>query len=141
MQQYLEFVGNHPYLFIALAITIVFIVYGEYQRRFRGFDELSATQAILKQNHENALFLDIRERSEYSQGHLVECKHIVLSELDKKLSELDKYKQQPLIVYCASGNRSLGACAKLKKAGFESVYSLAGGLYAWQKANLPVVTK
>jgi len=141
MEQYQEFIGNHPYLFIALFITVGFIVYSEYQRRFRGFKELSTLQATLKQNHENALFVDVRERAEYTQGHLVDSKHIALSELDKKLSELGKDKQRPLIVYCASGNRSLGACAKLTNAGFESVYSLTGGLYAWQKANLPVVTK
>lgn len=39
---------------------------------------------------------------------------------------------------CRSGNRSLRAAVVLRKHGFEKVYSLAGGLGAWQRDNLPL---
>ncbi|MDO8930898.1 MAG: rhodanese-like domain-containing protein, partial [Rhodocyclaceae bacterium] len=64
-----------------------------------------------------------------------------LAQLDKRLSEIDKFKERPVIVCCASGNRSSSACGTLRKAGFQRVYNLAGGIGAWTDAGLPVTTK
>jgi rhodanese-related sulfurtransferase len=50
------------------------------------------------------------------------------AQLDKRLSELDKFKEKPIIVVCATGNRSSSACGQLKKHGFGKVYSLGGGV-------------
>jgi rhodanese-related sulfurtransferase len=40
-------------------------------------------------------------------------------------------------VVCRSGNRSGSACGTMKKAGFEKMYNLAGGMMAWEQAGLP----
>jgi len=64
--------------------------------------------------------------------------HIPLSEFKSRLSELDKYKDKPVIAYCRSGSRSFSACKTLKKAGFETVSNLQGGIMAWQSQNMPV---
>ena len=48
-------------------------------------------------------------------------------------------KQSPVVVVCRTGMASAGAARKLKKAGFEQVYWLDGGLVAWQAAGLPLV--
>jgi len=44
----------------------------------------------------------------------------------------------PLVVICASGNRSAMAATKLAKAGFEPVYNFSGGMGSWKSAGLPV---
>jgi rhodanese-related sulfurtransferase len=66
------------------------------------------------------------------------ARHITLGQLPSKLTELDKFKQQPVLVYCRSGSRSGHACQMLTKAGFDDVYNLAGGVMAWESANLPL---
>jgi rhodanese-related sulfurtransferase len=141
MEQYQEFVSNHPYLFVALLVTIVMILVTEYQRLFRGFKQLSPLEATQLQNHENAVFLDIRDMGEFSQGHLLDAKNIPLKELPQRTAELNKYKDRPIIAYCASGNRTTQACNILKKEGFSTVHTLAGGVHAWQRASLPMVKK
>jgi rhodanese-related sulfurtransferase len=102
---------------------------------------LSPAEATLLMNREDALVLDVRETGEWGSGHITGARHITLGQLDKRLSELDKFKEKPIIVVCASGNRSSAACGQLKKQGFDKVYSLGGGISAWREANLPLTTK
>jgi rhodanese-related sulfurtransferase len=102
---------------------------------------ISITDATLLINREDALVIDVRETQEWSSGHIPNARHIALGQLDKHLSELEKFKDKPVIVCCASGNRSSTACGTLKKAGFERVFNLSGGIGAWTGAGLPVSTK
>ncbi|WP_296751523.1 rhodanese-like domain-containing protein [Thiobacillus sp.] len=100
-------------------------------------DTLKATRLY----NDDALVLDVREDKEYAAGHIPKARHIPLGQLAGRLQELDKFKSKPILVACRSGQRSARACGMLKKAGFETVYNLAGGIVAWQRANLPVTKK
>ena len=102
---------------------------------------LTPAEATLLMNREDALVLDVRETGEWSSGHITGARHITLGQLDKRLSELDKFKEKPIIVVCATGNRSSSACGQLKKHGFGKVYSLGGGVSSLRDANLPLTTK
>ena len=106
-----------------------------------GAERLTPAQATLLMNREEALVLDVRETGEWSSGHIPGARHIALSQLGKRMSEIEKFKDRPIIVCCASGNRSSSACGKLKKSGFEKVFNLGGGISAWLAANLPLTTK
>ncbi|HBE93370.1 MAG TPA: rhodanese-like domain-containing protein, partial [Gammaproteobacteria bacterium] len=64
--------------------------------------------------------------------------HIPLSSFKKNIGQIEKYKNKPVVVYCRSGQRSIGPAGTLKKAGFERVYNLTGGMIAWQKDSLPI---
>jgi rhodanese-related sulfurtransferase len=102
---------------------------------------VSPMQATLMLNREDAIVVDVREPAEWASGHIVNARHIALGQLDKRLAEIEKFKARPVIVCCASGNRSASACGKLRKAGFEKVFNLDGGMGAWNDANLPITTK
>jgi len=54
---------------------------------------------------------------------------------------LEKFKDRKVIAYCRSGQRSSHACRVLKKNDFMDVYHLAGGVVAWESANLPMGKK
>jgi rhodanese-related sulfurtransferase len=89
-------------------------------------------------NRGKATILDVRDAKEFAEGHLADAKNIPLAELDKRITELDKFKSRSLIVVCKSGARASAAAAKLAKAGFADVVNLEGGVAAWQKAGLPL---
>ncbi len=95
-------------------------------------------EATLLINREDALVLDVREMDEFASGHLPDAKSMPLSKLADRLGELDKYKDKPLIVCCASGMRSGKACGELKKAGFSRLFNLSGGIDAWVGAGYPI---
>jgi len=100
-------------------------------------DTLKATRLY----NDDALVLDVREDKEYAAGHIPKAKHIPLGQLAGRIQELDKFKSKPVLVTCRSGQRSARACSMLKKSGFETVYNQAGGIIAWERANLPVTQK
>lgn len=95
-----------------------------------------ATQLI---NKRNAVVVDIREAAEYAKGHLPQAKSAPLAELASRAAGLAKDKSVPIIVVCQTGQRSGKAQAALKEAGYSEIYSLEGGMAAWQQAGLPVI--
>ena len=95
---------------------------------------LEATRLI----NQDALVLDVREDKEFTAGHIPKARHIPVGALATRISELEKFKTKPIVVNCRSGQRSARACGILKKHGFENAVNLAGGIMAWESANLPM---
>jgi rhodanese-related sulfurtransferase len=87
-----------------------------------------------------ALLLDVREPDEYAQGHAPGSTLIPLGQLEQRLNEIAGYKNKPVAVICRSGRRSAQAAKLLDQAGFSAVSNIEGGMLAWEKAGLPVVT-
>ncbi|MEK8015377.1 MAG: rhodanese-like domain-containing protein [Candidatus Parabeggiatoa sp.] len=138
MEQFVEFVGNHSALFLGLSIVISLLIWNLLSEQVSGIKSLVPQEATLLINHENAIVLDVREKNEYANGHILKSVHIPLSTLSDKMNTLEKYKTRPIIASCMSGNRSGRACSLLKKNDFEKVHNLKGGIIAWQNANLPL---
>ncbi|MDH5527880.1 MAG: rhodanese-like domain-containing protein [Nitrospirota bacterium] len=82
-------------------------------------------------DRKNLLILDVRSDGEFKSGHIREAHHLPLDRLSAGLPLLDRMKQHEVVVVCASGKRSAVAAVRLKGAGFESVYNLKGGMFAW----------
>ncbi|WP_316899707.1 rhodanese-like domain-containing protein [Pseudodesulfovibrio indicus] len=74
--------------------------------------------------------LDVRQDWEYEEDHLPGALHIPLPELPDRIQELDP--EGMLLVYCASGGRSMAAAALLEGQGFEDINNLVGGMSAWE---------
>lgn len=87
---------------------------------------------------DNALLLDVRTDAEFASGHLTGATQIDFyrSDFEEALSALDK--NQPVFVYCRSGNRSGKAAKQMKAMGFKEVYNLEGGIGAWARRNQPI---
>jgi rhodanese-related sulfurtransferase len=92
-------------------------------------------------NDEDVVLLDVREPAETAIGKITRAIQIPVGSVAQRIGELDKHKDKNVIVYCKSGARSSIACRALNKAGFEKVYSLNGGISAWQDAHLPISRK
>lgn len=134
----MEFVQQNMMWVIAAAVSGFMLISSLIRGGGKG---VSVPEATLLINREDALVLDVREASEWSTGHIPNSRHIVLGQLAKRLSEIEKFKEKPVIVCCASGNRSSSACGTLKRAGFARVFNLNGGLGAWTGAGLPITVK
>lgn len=97
------------------------------------FDTLSASDFADKFKEEkNALLIDVRTKGEHEEYRIPNSRLIDVSSINfkKEIEKLDKSKT--LFVYCASGARSRAACNIMKKAGFETVYNLSGGICSWK---------
>lgn len=96
--------------------------------------QLQATQLI---NQGKTVVVDIRTPQEFASGHLRDAKNIPVGELAERAAELDKTKTKSVLVVSANGMGASKAAAILNKAGFANVYSLDGGIAAWQEQGLP----
>jgi len=133
-----QFISNNFLPIIIAVLSGFMLLWSLFGNRIRGIKEVDYTAALQLINHKNALILDVREETEYRDGHLLNARLIPLGKLKERIGELEKYKDQPIVVVCRSGNRSGSACAMLGKQGFAQAYNLAGGVMAWQKAKLPL---
>ena len=84
----------------------------------------------------NRIVLDVREPYEYAAGHIAGAKLLPLSQLQSRLDEVPA--DQPVYVYCHSGNRSKQASEILAKAGKKDIRDVRGGILAWEAAGYPI---
>ena len=135
----MEFITQNYFLIGAIAFVIIMIVGEPLRRRILGIETATISEAVTMSNHEDAVFVDVRESKEVGDGGIIQgAVHIPLSSFKKNIGQIEKYKNKPVVVYCRSGQRSIGPAGTLKKAGFERVYNLTGGMIAWQKDSLPI---
>ena len=90
-------------------------------------------------NKEDGVVVDLRTGKEFAGGHIVGAINIPSSEFANRMSELDQYKDSPVILVCKMGQHSSGSSKTLKEAGFSNVKRMTGGMAEWTGANLPVV--
>ncbi len=77
------------------------------------------------------LLLDVRTQQEYESGHIKGALLIPHTEIAQRIDEISGYSK--ILVYCASGNRSVAASQTLINSGVKEVYDLAGGYRSWQQ--------
>lgn len=95
--------------------------------------EVSAAEGYALRE-EGYFVLDVREQSEWeNDGHIPGATLIPLGELEARLDEIPA--DQPVLVYCRSGNRSQAGRDILLEAGFDEVTSMAGGINGWKAAG------
>lgn len=136
MDQLLNFVTGHPYLVGAFVVLFALFVRNEMSR---GGSSITAARLVHLVNHEGGIVLDVRDKAEFEQGHIVDAINIPHANLDTRLDELKKYQDKPIIVACKMGQHSGAAGTVLRKAGFENVSRLRGGITEWRGQSLPVV--
>ncbi len=93
----------------------------------------------LHEIYQDQVILDVRDQSEWDEGHIKGAKHIPYYFVEECYQELDS--SQPLAVICASGQRSTIACAILQKHGFTRLLNVLGGMDTWDRVGFETVKK
>jgi rhodanese-related sulfurtransferase len=132
-----KFVLDNIFL-IAVAFVSGAMLVWPLVRRGAGGSSVNTLEATQMINRQDALMLDVREQAEFAASHILNARGLPASQIEARCGDIEKFKDKPIIVYCATGNRSNAAAAALRKAGFSKVFNLSGGFMAWQQAGLPV---
>lgn len=101
---------------IIVIVVGLFLVFTIYRRIKLGGNKVKIKEMLKK----GAKIIDVRSRGEFSTGHFAGAINIPLDELQGNVNTLGD-KDNPLIVYCASGGRSGSAQRFLQAAGFTNV--------------------
>ena len=140
MEKLSQFIINHWFLITAFIIALIALCILETCSKWLSeSNHLTPYQVVRLINSEEAVVIDIRDYEAFKRGHITYAINIPATALDKSLKEVEKYKQQSLIIVCTMGKQSAHFVNKLCKRGYQRVYMLAGGMGAWINANMPVV--
>ena len=102
-------------------------------------DEINVERAReLHDDADQAVFLDVREREEWDEGHIPGALHLPRGWLESRIEREVPDRARSIITYCASGNRSVFAARTLEELGYENVVSLAGGINDWKRHGYPL---
>jgi molybdopterin/thiamine biosynthesis adenylyltransferase/rhodanese-related sulfurtransferase len=114
--------------------------YRDYLHETKGqVDEIDVERARdLQAGPTPPLFLDVREREEWDEGHLPGARHIPRGWLESRIEQAVPDRGRPIVIYCAAGNRSAFAAKTLEELGYQDVASLAGGINDWKRHGYPL---
>ncbi len=103
------------------------------------FESIDAKQALhIVENDSNTSILDVRTIEEYKEGHLRDATLIPVQDLENNLGMLRQDKHKKIIVYCATGNRSVSASRILEENGFTPL-NVKGGIIELKNASAVLV--
>ncbi|MFC4655426.1 MULTISPECIES: rhodanese-like domain-containing protein [Rheinheimera] len=142
MQQYIDFLSNHPYLTAAWVVLFLALVVSWMKSLTSKIKQISPTELTMLVNRKDATVLDIRSDADFRKGHITGARNITASQIQAAgLPGLENQKDNPIIVVCQAGMSAQGVADSLNKQGFSQVFVLQGGMNSWTGANLPLVKK
>ncbi|HEY3183988.1 MAG TPA: molybdopterin-synthase adenylyltransferase MoeB [Gaiellaceae bacterium] len=100
--------------------------------------EISEVDAREAKGLNGAVWVDVRERDEWEEGHIPDAVHVPRGYLESRIEGVAPDKAVPVVLYCASGNRSAFAAKTLQELGYEHATSLHGGFTDWKRNGYDV---
>jgi rhodanese-related sulfurtransferase len=135
----ISFLLNNWHLVLAALVSGGLLLWPVVKGGVGGAASVGIAEAVRLMNREKAVLIDVSEPAEYAAAHAGGARNVPFGQLEAANNKaLPSNKALPLVLVCPTGTRASRAVAVLKKAGYENVKSLSGGLAAWREANLPV---
>jgi rhodanese-related sulfurtransferase len=101
--------------------------------------EISVQEVHAKlERHANFKFVDVREDSEWIEGHAAGAMHLGKGIIERDIENTIPDKNAEIVLYCGGGFRSALAGDMLQKMGYKNVISMAGGIKAWRNRGYPM---
>mgnify|MGYP000906875212 FL=1 len=83
-------------------------------------------------------FVDVREDDEFAQDHAAGAVHLGKGVIERDIETAIPNRQEPIVLYCGGGYRSVLAADSLRQMGYTNVISMDGGIKAWRDAGYPI---
>jgi len=139
VEELMAFAGRNPMLSLALAGLTLALVYTEIARLFRGFKAIKPADLTQLINAGNAVLVDLSAPADFEKGHIAGSRNVQAKQFGPTHKLVVNAKQQPVVLVDSTGMASTSAAKALKKAGFEQIHVLDGGLPAWSAQDLPLI--
>jgi rhodanese-related sulfurtransferase len=102
----------------------------------KNITEILPTDAAAKLKSGGAVIVDVREKDEWDQEHILEAIHLSRGTLELDIEEKVPDPNTVIVCHCGGGGRSALAAESLQKMGYKNARSMAGGFKAWKAAGL-----
>ena len=138
MDQIVEFITNHWMLSAAWAglLALLILSFTSTSSKVIGNQQITTMM-----NRENAVVIDVRSKADFSKGHLLGSINIPVAQLKDAGTELENYRNRPIILVDANGMQTAASAQQLKKMGMPEIHRMQGGIISWTNDNLPLNKK
>ena len=138
----IPFVKNHHLLSLGWIVLFVAIIVLTVKIKLSKVKIINNAQAINMINKQNAVIVDIRSADSFKKGHITESHNILPVDIkNASAKNIEKFKENIIIVIDENGLTSAGIGEVLVKQGFLHVFTLKDGIAGWNGENLPLVRK
>ncbi len=103
----------------------------------KSITEILPTDAFVKLTSDDVVFIDVREKDEWDEGHIPDAIHLSRGTIESEIEEKVPDTETTIICNCGGGGRSALAAESLQRMGYKNVRSLTGGFKAWKAIGLP----
>jgi rhodanese-related sulfurtransferase len=124
---------------IIIAFSAILLYYTQSLNTEIGYGDITIEQAkSLMESKPSLIILDVRTQEEYDSDHIEGAILIPVDEIEGRLDELSKNDE--LLVYCQTGNRSTNAVNILQANGFTKIFHMNDGITGWIQAGSQITT-
>lgn len=128
-------------IMLGLALLAIVAFIPRLINKMRSVNMLSIEELKLQiDKKKDILLLDVRSAADFNgeQGHIEQATLLPLEELSSRVSELNEYKNKPIITICRTDKRSSQAAKILANSGFENIQVARMGMTDWNKHHFPL---
>ena len=116
-----------------LIMSILSFLFGGKPQQNSNITVLSTADFKTAITDKKVQLVDVRTKNEFDSGHIKKAVNIDIFDKENFISAFNSYnKEEPIYIYCRSGNRSKKASKTLDSLGFKQIFDLKGGFMAWQ---------
>lgn len=142
MQELFDFISQNPMMSGLWVVLLVALIITYVRSAMSPIKSLLPQEATVWINRGDGTFVDIRNQDEFKKGHIHGSKHLEMDKIKQKsLTSIEKFKDAPIVLVCATGMTAKTAASQLTAEGFKQVAILQGGMNAWRNDKLPVSQK
>ncbi len=124
---------------VIIAFSAILLYYTQSLNTEIDYGDITIEQAkFLIESKPSLIILDVRTQEEYDSDHIEGAILIPVDELEGRLDELSKNDE--LLVYCQTGNRSTNAVNILQANGFTKIFHMNDGITGWIQAGSQITT-
>ena len=135
MEQIIEFITNNWMLSAAWVGLVIMLVLSLSNTSSKVVGNQQVTAMM---NREKAVVIDIRSKADFTKGHILGSINIPAAQIKDSGAELEKYKQNPIILVDANGMHSAATAQQMEKLGLDQISRIQGGIVNWTNDNLPL---
>lgn len=142
MEKFILFASEQWLLITALAAAIWALAFIENQRAGKALTPNALTTLI--NSEEEAVLVDLRDKAEFDEGHIVDAVNLPFSswqaeQREGTATQISRHEGKPLVLVCKLGQQSSHVGRRVDAGKYKGVYRLAGGITEWRGAQLPLV--
>lgn len=116
---------------VLLVLALVLTGVTNFAPKTTGYRQVTTAEAVnIMQTEENYVILDVRTAQEFASGHIPGAALLPNETIGTEDIPLLPDKDQLILVYCRSGNRSKQAAEKLAQLGYTNIVEF-GGINSW----------